>query len=917
MTMTRFFLFLCLLFITSQIVFAGETLTLYVSTQGTTDGDGSLKNSFLSVLQARDEIRKRKKSGFSGAVDIQIRGGTYCLPSGVRFETQDSGSESSPIVYRAFPGETPCLIGGKTISNFTTHSGSILKSDLSTDDFNNVHLRQLIFQGNRQHLARYPNFDCKNPYGGGWAYAAGKRIPMYQNIENEARNVFFLESEDRRHWNDPEEMEVFVFARYNWWNDIIPIKSVDKTTGRIELTKNASYGIRPGDRFYIRNAFEELDSPGEWYFNKTEKVLYFWPPKHTNDAGDHISVIVPTAKQILLVDQGTSDLVFSGLTFEGSEGTAIVLKDAIRCRVEGCTIKNVGNTMGGAVGVNGGKDNVIYGCDISHVGSTAISLVGGDAKTLTPSGHVAENNYIHHVGVFYKQGVGLSINGVGQRAARNLIHDGPRFACMFGGHNHLIEYNHVRHMNLETSDTGAFYCGGRDWLSARGTKVRGNFIHDIIGYGKDYREKWVAPYHAWGIYLDDNSGGVDIIGNILLRCSRAGINLHNARDNRIENNIIVDGRYRQIEANGWTGGSTMWTRSFPSMVKGYESVAGQEAWKDMRNMNLHPKDAILPDNTIMSGNIITKNIMIYDNPKTEYARFVHFSSQYNTVDKNLIWSGGHPILTGMREIGDSVGKNLVPNIDFKKGRIGGMPEDWGWQTHPSSNSKAGIDESAAGQRKRTLRIDADVQRKNNHDVFPIICSSRIPIIPGKTYRLNGRFRATEKDSPFLFYVHYWNKDKGSWESRKETRHADLKWTDSEQTFTIPKPGNTGHIEGMQNIRISIGFRGTKGSLFVDGLRLFETKTWEDWDAWQRKGLDCHSLVREPGFVGEKEIRSNKNYADVQGFKLSEDSPALKLGFHQIPVERIGPYQDPRRASWPILEIEGAREKPIISEASTH
>jgi hypothetical protein len=34
---------------------------------------------------------------------------------------------------------------------------------------------------------------------------------------------------------------------------------------------------------------------------------------------------------------------------------------------------------------------------------------------------------------------------------------------------------------------------------------------------------------------------------------------------------------------------------------------------------------------------------------------------------------------------------------------------------------------------------------------------------------------------------------------------------------------------------------------------------------------------------------------------------LKLGFKPIPVEKIGPYEDPLRASWPIVEAEGVRE----------
>jgi hypothetical protein len=66
---------------------------------------------------------------------------------------------------------------------------------------------------------------------------------------------------------------------------------------------------------------------------------------------------------------------------------------------------------------------------------------------------------------------------------------------------------------------------------------------------------------------------------------------------------------------------------------------------------------------------------------------------------------------------------------------------------------------------------------------------------------------------------------------------------------------------------------------------------QQWAAWQNKGLDIHSLIADPLF------------ADIiQGdFHLSPNSPALKMGFQPIPIEKIGPCKDPLRASWPITE----------------
>jgi hypothetical protein len=49
------------------------------------------------------------------------------------------------------------------------------------------------------------------------------------------------------------------------------------------------------------------------------------------------------------------------------------------------------------------------------------------------------------------------------------------------------------------------------------------------------------------------------------------------------------------------------------------------------------------------------------------------------------------------------------------------------------------------------------------------------------------------------------------------------------------------------------------------------------------------------------INEDPRFVDPQAgnFQLREDSPAWKLGFQRIPVEKIGPYQDDSRASWPV------------------
>ncbi len=67
-----------------------------------------------------------------------------------------------------------------------------------------------------------------------------------------------------------------------------------------------------------------------------------------------------------------------------------------------------------------------------------------------------------------------------------------------------------------------------------------------------------------------------------------------------------------------------------------------------------------------------------------------------------------------------------------------------------------------------------------------------------------------------------------------------------------------------------------------------------WDEWRKLGPDAHSVLADPLFVD----------AAHNDYRLRADSPALKLGFKPIPVEKIGLYADASRATWPVHEAPG-------------
>jgi parallel beta-helix repeat protein len=872
-------------------------ITLHVTPTGNDRGSGHSDHPFATLERARDEVRRLKAAGQTNeGITVLVHAGTYELERTLTLGPDVSGTVAAPVVFRAVPGEKVVIIGGRRITGFHPVRESVVRANVASQGFDDIPIRELIIDGQRQPLARYPNFEADNPYGGGWAFADGKLVPMYADQPGEVSNTLHYRARDARTWAHPEEVEVFVFPRYNWWNNIVRVRSIDRERRVITLAGNASYPIRPGDRYFVRNAPEELDAPGEWYHDRRTGMLDLWPPVPLEGH----DVYAPRLVTLVRLEPGTSHLTLRGFTLECATGEAVVLSDTVECLVAGNTIRNVGDYHHGGVAVHGGKNNRVAGNDIYDIGAHGISLDGGDRKTLTPAGNVAENNYIHHIGVYYKQGVGISMNGVGNRAERNLIHDGPRMGIMFSGNNLVIAGNEVRHVNLETEDTGAVYTGGRDWISSRGTVIKNNYFHDMLGFGKDAQGHWVSPHFAWGVYLDDNAGGVDVLNNIVARCSRAGLHLHNGRDNQIVNNIFADNGEQQFEYSGWTDQHSYWKNHLPTMIQGYEMVKGQPAWKGMRHMDLDPRSAVLPDQTIMSGNVFARNIVSYTGTKPAYVRMNSVNFASNPVDHNVVWHHGQPLKTGQVKAGRDLSDNLVPNPAFEKGRVGELPQGWQWQIRPRPDAQAALVADPTGSAGRVLRIGAARVAEKPRDNEPIVVSKEFPLQPGHAYRLRARIRAEKPGATAKLMVQSYVANVYFWANWPNEVKVGTGWAPAEFVFTVPGPGQRGYNARMKMFRARVDFPDAEGALDVDNVSLHEVAMLDEWAAWQALGMDTHSVVADPKFVDPAH----------DDYRLKPDSPALSLGFQPIAVDQIGPYRDELRATWPIVEAPGAREHPV-------
>ena len=88
---------------------------LYVAPYGSDDNDGSLEHPFATVQRAAQAVRKMDKSVRSH-IAVCLMAGEY-ITDGIFLTEEDSGTESCPVIYRAYGDGEVILNGGVSLNN--------------------------------------------------------------------------------------------------------------------------------------------------------------------------------------------------------------------------------------------------------------------------------------------------------------------------------------------------------------------------------------------------------------------------------------------------------------------------------------------------------------------------------------------------------------------------------------------------------------------------------------------------------------------------------------------------------------------------------------------------------------------------------------------------------------------------------
>ena len=536
-------------------------VVLHVAADGADANAGTAAAPFATLERARDALRdlQRGGSGLPGPAVVLVRGGVYRLPRPLVFTPADSGTAVAPVTYAAAPGERPVLSGGQLVTGWRRHDDRLWVAEVPWAKGRRVPLSQVFVNGVRRPRARTPN-------AGQYAYS--KRLTLTPGEHPQCLGLSFVPG-DLQPWAVPDERVVCLF--HNWVNSYNYVKAADWERGRLSFARPAGiFFLGPHVRYYVENAFEYLDEPGEWYLDPVQARLFYYPTPAEDMA--RAEVVAPALVQTLVKVVGAPELglfvehlVFRGLSFQHSD--ADLSRDYAHS-VQGA------HTQKGAFLAVGMRHSVIEDCEFTRLGEHALSLheacawntvqrchahdLGGGGVYLSEGApdrpdearltahNLVDNNFIHDGGHLVRAACGVFLGGSAShnRITHNEICDlswmGVHLGWSWTGkapaytHHNEVAYNHIHHIgNGVLNDIGGIYTLG----VSPGTILHHNLIHDVSRF-----ERGREGYGGWGIYLDAGSSELRVEHNVVYDTRDGGLHVHNhghPYGNLIVNNIFA------------------------------------------------------------------------------------------------------------------------------------------------------------------------------------------------------------------------------------------------------------------------------------------------------------------------------------------------------------------------------------------
>lgn len=585
-------------------VFLGLTFLAQAQTEIHVDpnagpgGNGTLQRPYNSLQSAVDAIPGLAGSMRPGLV-VYLHGGLYSLAKPVVLTERHSGSNGHSVIFRAYEKEMPVISGGVKVTGWEKVDGNIYKASLKRE----TKLRSLFVNGQRMRMAQtdvpvaglgnWGSFEITGKEE--WAFGAGSGIDGIQ-----------FSSADVDEYHNPGDIELVQFN--TWTEKILCVREIEEFGDTAVFKLQQPYGaiatsmawagkINYKKSFVIRNAYELLDSPGEFYFDRSTRTLYYY---NQGEDMSRAEVIAPTSAGLLQI-AGTStgsrvaNIKFEGITFShddwqlmevaGSKGFASIQSLALAVKyIPGGnwhpTEYNSTNVPRGAIQVSNAENISFVRNKFQQIGSAiAINMVN-DVQNSEVAGNYFNDLLGNAVNIghpqHYKIGDGdlygpgveglCESNTVSNNYLRNVSLD---FRQVEGITSFFVANTRIEHNDIAWTPYGAITCGW--WWGnadippstvAKNNSIRFNKAGNshqalddggiIYVLGEQPGSVIEGNYVFNGprcIYPDDGSAYWSITGNVVGNPSYKWMWLHIwtkrchdivARDNYVKNNLLMD-----------------------------------------------------------------------------------------------------------------------------------------------------------------------------------------------------------------------------------------------------------------------------------------------------------------------------------------------------------------------------------------
>ena len=310
------------LFVTAICILCSHWLLadeIWISPKGSDFNDGtrqSPKATLTSALRQAREWRRTEDNRIQGGITIYMEGGTYAFYEPVFIRPEDSGTKESPTIIRSVGDEKVILSGGISINGWKKQ-GKVWVADVPAFNGRPLDFRQLWVNGKKAVRARdVEDFEKMNRI----CSVDEKNEILYVPAVSICRLI------DNKGNLKAKYAEMVLHQM--WCVANLRIRSVevqgDSAAIRFHQPESRIQFEHPWPRpmvttdghnsaFYLTNARELQDVPGEWYHDIDARKVYYYPRE--GEKMQEAEVIVPAVETLVRVE-GTLDRPVCHIRFE-------------------------------------------------------------------------------------------------------------------------------------------------------------------------------------------------------------------------------------------------------------------------------------------------------------------------------------------------------------------------------------------------------------------------------------------------------------------------------------------------------------------------------------------------------------------------------------------------------------------------